>query len=64
MKNYNDAYIIRISFISALGGYLFGFDYLNLKSPNNIGILVEEPVININSKNYEHAKTIPYNKIY
>lgn len=27
MKNYNSAYIIRISFISALGGYLFGFDF-------------------------------------
>ena len=27
MKNYNNAYIIRISFISALGGYLFGFDF-------------------------------------
>lgn len=27
MKNYNRAYIIRISFISALGGYLFGFDF-------------------------------------
>lgn len=27
MKNYNSAYIIGISFISALGGYLFGFDF-------------------------------------
>jgi MFS transporter, SP family, xylose:H+ symportor len=27
MKNYNSAYIIRVSFISALGGYLFGFDF-------------------------------------
>ncbi len=27
MKNYNSAYIIRLSFISALGGYLFGFDF-------------------------------------
>jgi sugar porter (SP) family MFS transporter len=27
MKNYNNVYIIRISFISALGGYLFGFDF-------------------------------------
>ncbi len=27
MKNYNSAYIIRISSISALGGYLFGFDF-------------------------------------
>ena len=26
-SNYNSAYIIRISFISALGGYLFGFDF-------------------------------------
>jgi SP family xylose:H+ symportor-like MFS transporter len=26
-KNYNSAYIIGISFISALGGYLFGFDF-------------------------------------
>lgn len=25
--NFNNAYIIRISFISALGGYLFGFDF-------------------------------------
>lgn len=27
MKNYNSTYIIGISFISALGGYLFGFDF-------------------------------------
>ena len=27
MKNYNSAYITGISFISALGGYLFGFDF-------------------------------------
>lgn len=27
MKNYNSAYVVRISFISALGGYLFGFDF-------------------------------------
>ncbi|TKK64543.1 sugar porter family MFS transporter [Ilyomonas limi] len=27
MKNYNSRYIIGISFISALGGYLFGFDF-------------------------------------
>jgi sugar porter (SP) family MFS transporter len=27
MKNYNSAYLVRISFISALGGYLFGFDF-------------------------------------
>lgn len=26
-SNYNSAYILRISFISALGGYLFGFDF-------------------------------------
>src|SRR6201986_4726024 len=26
-STYNRAYIIRISFISALGGYLFGFDF-------------------------------------
>src|SRR6266487_6269531 len=24
---YNNSYILRISFISALGGYLFGFDF-------------------------------------
>ena len=24
---YNNLYILRISFISALGGYLFGFDF-------------------------------------
>ncbi len=27
MKNYNSTYITGISFISALGGYLFGFDF-------------------------------------
>ena len=27
MKNYTKAYITGISFISALGGYLFGFDF-------------------------------------
>jgi len=26
-SNFNSAYILRISFISALGGYLFGFDF-------------------------------------
>ena len=26
-SGYNHAYILRISFISALGGYLFGFDF-------------------------------------
>lgn len=27
LPHYNQAYILRISFISALGGYLFGFDF-------------------------------------
>jgi SP family xylose:H+ symportor-like MFS transporter len=27
-KTYNNRYIIGISFISALGGYLFGFDFV------------------------------------
>ena len=28
-STYNNAYILGISFISALGGYLFGFDFFN-----------------------------------